>query len=309
MADRVLAILGPTGSGKSDVAMAVCEHVGGELVSCDSVQVYRDFHIGCAKPSAEEHARVPHHLIDVVNWDESFDAQRFRELATAAIDDIRSRGLLPVVCGGTGLYLRVLRWGLVDAPEADEDLRARLMAEEAAEPGVLYARLLRDDPETAARTEPNNLVHIVRALEIQHKTGEPASTVRGRHGFAVEEVPMQVVALQWPAETLRQRIEERSRNMLGAGLLDEVRALLAAGVSPDCRPMHSVGYREACAVVRGEEPEEGLAERISSSTRAYARRQRTWLRRERDVDDVEVASIEQATELVMHRLDQATPSG
>jgi tRNA dimethylallyltransferase len=297
----VLAILGPTASGKSEVAMAVCQALGGELVSCDSVQVYRGFRIGCAKPTAEEQARVHHHLIDIVDWHEGFDARRFRELAGAAIDDIRARGRVPVVCGGTGLYLRVLRWGLVDAPAADEALRARLFAEEAEQPGVLYGRLLRDDPDTAARTEPKNLVHIVRALEIQQKTGEPASRVRDRHRFATEVLPMRALVLQWPPEVLKSRIERRSGRMLEAGLLEEVRDLLDAGVSPDCRPMRSVGYREACAVVCGEAPAAGLAERIGRSTWAYARRQRTWLRRECDVEPVEVRALPDAIADVLDR--------
>ncbi len=300
-----VAVLGPTASGKSEVAMALCERLGGELVSCDSVQVYRGFEIGSAKPSAAERARVRHHLIDVVDWDQPFDAQRFRELAVEAIDAIGARARLPVVCGGTGLYLRVLRWGLVDAPEADEAVRARLTAAESAQPGLLYRRLLRDDPETAARTEPNNLVHIVRALEILELCGEPASVVRARHGFAAEQVPMRAFVLEWPGEALRARIGARSRAMVDAGLLAEVRALLDGGVATDCRPMRAVGYREACAVVRGEEPAEGLAERIGQSTWAYARRQRTWLRREQDVEVVEVGSVSQAVAAVLDRVGAA----
>ncbi len=295
---RLLAVVGPTASGKSDVCLDLAARANGEIVSCDSVQVYRGFEIGCAKPSRAERSRVPHHLLDVVDWSEPFDANRYRHLAEDAIAGIRARGHVPIVCGGTGLYLRILRWGLVDTPAADPALRARLEAEEEAEPGSLYARLRRDDPESARRIEPHNRVHIIRALEIAELTGEPASVVRGRHGFRTEETPMLLAALRWPAELLRARVEARARLMLEQGLLAEVRALLAAGVPPEARPMASVGYREACEVVRGDMPEAGLAERISRSTWAYAKRQMTWLRKERDVHWIDVRSIDEARRLV-----------
>jgi tRNA dimethylallyltransferase len=286
---RALAIVGPTASGKSTVAMALAAELGGEIVSCDSVQVYQDFAIGCAKPSFDERRRVPHHLLDVVRWSEPFDAQRYRDLAGAAISDIHRRGRLAIVCGGTGLYLRALRWGLVELPALDRNLRAALYEEERLAPGSLYERLRRLDEATARRTEPHNLVHVIRALEIHALTGEPASVVRGRHGFADEVVPMDVIALSWPMALLRQRITERAQQMLEQGLVGEVEALLGAGVAPDCRPMRAVGYREAAEVARGEAALSGLAERISAATIAYARRQRTWLKREREVRLIEVS--------------------
>ena len=288
---RTLAIVGPTGSGKSEVALRIASELGGEIVSCDSVQVFRDFEIGCAKPTAAERYSVPHHLLDVVGWKERFDAQQYRTRALAALAEIRGRNRLAVICGGTGLYLRTLRYGLVEAPAADPALRAELMAEEMATPGSLYARLLRIDPETATTTAPQNLVRIVRALEIAQLTGDRASAVRARHGFAAEEVPLRPIYLQWPAGVLKDRIRRRSMAMLDGGLVEEVERLLAAGVEPDCRPMCSVGYREACAVVRGEATLDGLAERISQSTWAYARRQRTWFRHERGTEIWEVSNL------------------
>jgi tRNA dimethylallyltransferase len=282
--DHLLAVSGPTASGKTTVAVGIAERLGGEIVACDSVQVYRGFEIGSAKPTAQEKSRAPHHVIDVVDWNEAFDAARYRELAARAARDIRERGKQPILCGGTGLYLRALRFGLVDAPPADQTLRRRLMDEEAGDPGSLYRRLAEVDPDTARRTEPANTVHIVRALEIWEQTGRKPSAVRAGHGFAREEVPMRVVALRWPAEVLRERIAQRSAQMVHGGLLDEVSRLLDAGVSLDCRPMQAVGYREAVAVVVGNAPEAGLADRIAKSTRALARRQRTWLRRERGVE-------------------------
>lgn len=262
------------------------------------MQVYRGFDIGCAKPSLEEQRRARHHLIDVVEWHEPFDAQRYCELALAAIADIEGRGARPILCGGTGLYLRALRYGLVEMPPAAPELRERLYAEERAAPGSLYARLQELDRDSAQRIEPHNVVYIVRALEIIETTGEPASKVRERHGFRHERLPMQLFALRWPPEELRARIAERARWMIERGLEEEVRGLLARGVDPECRPMRAVGYKETCEVVLGKAPRGGLVERIETATWAYARRQRTWLRKERGVTWIDVERAEDAAAAV-----------
>lgn len=296
--DPITSIVGATGSGKTWVAMQLAADRGAEIVSCDSIQVYRGFEVGCAKPTASERRRMPHHLLDVVEWNEPFDAQRYSDLARAAIDDIRARGREPIVCGGTGLYLRALRYGLAPVPPQNPELRATLTAREAEEPGSLYRRLERVDPDSARIIEPNNVVHIMRALEIQQSTGEPASKVRARHGFEREEVPLEIVALRWTPEVLRARIEQRARDMVATGLVPEVRSLLDAGVDPDCRPMRSVGYRQACEVIRDQAPEAGLSDRIAKATWAYARRQRTWLRKERGVRWVDVTDERNAVEAV-----------
>jgi tRNA dimethylallyltransferase len=301
--DRILAIIGPTGSGKSEVALAAAVAVGGEILSCDSVQVFRGFVIGCAKPSVAERNLVPHHLIDVVDWHEPFDAQAYCTLARAAIADVQARGRRPILCGGTGLYLRTLRWGLVDAPAASPSLRAELMAEEARAPGSLYTLLNRVDPDSAAATPPQNLVRIVRALEIHRLSDKPASQLRAQHGFAKEEVPMRLVALAWPKESLRARIHHRVETMLASGLVDEVRALLAAGVAPGCRAMRSVGYLETVEMLLGRAPVSGLADRIAHSTWAYARRQRTWLNREKDLESWPVDDLGSVTAALVATLD------
>jgi len=175
---RFPAIVGPTASGKSEVALALAARLGGEIVSCDSVQVYRDFQIGCAKPSAAERQRVPHHLLDVARFDEAFDAQRYGELANAALAEITLRQRVAIVCGGTGLYLRTLRWGLAEAPSADPVLRAQLEQDERTTPGCLFQRLLTLDPETAQTIDRQNPVRVLRALEICLLAGEPASALR-----------------------------------------------------------------------------------------------------------------------------------
>ena len=293
---RILAIVGPTACGKSNLALALAEQLGGELINCDSVQVYRGFNIGCAKPTAEEQARVPHHLLDVANWDEPFDAQRFRDLALDAINSVRGRGRLPILCGGTGLYLRALRFGLVDVPPVPNELRASFYQDEARQPGILFDRLRRIDPEAARKIEPQNLVYVVRALEIHAVTGEPASRIRARHGFGEELVPMHVIVLERPASELRERITLRCERMLSDGFIGEVSSLLAQGVTPEARPMRAVGYKEVSSVVLGRESAEGLSARIVCSTAAYAKRQRTWFRRERDVRRIDVSTLEKAIE-------------
>ncbi len=279
----MLAVVGATASGKSSVAMRLAELRGAEIISCDSVQVYRGFAVGCAKPSQAEQARVRHHLIDVVDWNEEFDAQRYCSLANEALAAVRQSGRAAILCGGTGLYLRAFRYGLIDAPERDLALRERLYAEENSKPGTLYDRLQALDPVSARRIEPRNLVHVVRALEIHATTGELPSALRAKHGFHDERVPMHVVAIDWPRETLRRRIAERVNGMLEQGLVEEVQGLRAQGVPSTCRPMRAVGYREVCAMLDGALPAAELARRISQATWEYARRQYTWLRREKGV--------------------------
>ncbi|MEZ4273275.1 MAG: tRNA (adenosine(37)-N6)-dimethylallyltransferase MiaA [Myxococcota bacterium] len=294
----ILAIVGPTASGKSHVAMECAEAFGAEILSCDSVQVYREFSIGCAKPTLAEQSRVRHHLIDVADWHEDFDAQRYRQLAGEALREIAQHGKQGILCGGTGLYLRALRYGLVSSAPADPQVRAILDREEQLRPGSLYTRLQRIDPESAAGIDPRNLVRVVRALEIHILTGEPASGVRKRHGFSSEEIPMRIVALRWPPKRMKQRIKRRVEQMLTAGLLEEVEALLSAGVTPQARAMRSVGYRQAWEVIAGQQPRDALLERIVKATWAYARRQMTWFRRERGVTWVDVTSGEDAAEQV-----------
>jgi tRNA dimethylallyltransferase len=266
--------------------MALAEEFGGEIISCDSVQVYRGFEIGCAKPTSEERARIPHHLLDVVEWNQPFDAQQFADAAAQEIIAIRRRGALPIVCGGTGLYLRALRWGLIELPASDPKLRAEMEREELEAPGSLLRRLASIDPESARTVDSNNLVHIMRAIEIYELSGEPASLLRAKHGFSKERLPMKVFAVDRETADLRGRIVERTREMLNGGLFEEVERLLQAGVSSDCRPMRAVGYREVIESLEGVIDKPDLAEKIRSSTWAYARRQRTWLRKERAVQTV-----------------------
>ena len=279
---RLAVIAGPTASGKTALAVALAARVGGEVVNADSQQVYRGLDVGTAKPSAAERGAVPHHLLDLVEPGEGMDAARFVALADGAIADVGARGRVPIIAGGTGLYVRALLHGVVAAPGRDPALRARL-EEEAARLGrpALHARLAVVDPEAAARIRPNDLVRIVRALEIAASGARP-SELHAAHAFREDRYEAVLVALDPARDELRARIDARVREMFAAGILDEARALLAR-FGDAVPPKLPIGYREAIAVVRGAlDPEEAIR-RVQVAHRRYARRQVIWLRRERGV--------------------------
>jgi tRNA dimethylallyltransferase len=274
----LIALVGPTASGKSAAALEVAERLGLEIIGCDSVQVYRGLDIGTAKPSADERRRVRHHLIDVAEPDEVFSAARYAELADLAIADARSRGHGALIVGGTGLYLRALRFGLFSAPPRDEAVRARLRAVEAEGPGALHRRLAEVDPRAAARIQPRDLQRIIRALEVFELTGVPLSRHHASH-VRTERHAITVVVLDPPLALLREKIVARTAAMLGAGLVDEVRALLRR-YGPTLGPLSAVGYREVVAHLLHERSGAELAADITASTVRYARRQRTWFAKE-----------------------------
>jgi tRNA dimethylallyltransferase len=275
--ERLLAFVGPTGSGKSALAMEVAARIGGEVVSVDSVQIYRYFDVGSGKPSAEELARVPHHLVSVVEPLDPVDAARFVALADAAIAGVRARGRVPILCGGTFLWMKALLSGLADAPPASEELRAahRAFAEAHGRP-ALHARLAEVDPPSAARLHPNDLVRVSRALEVWELLGRRLSDLHAEHGFRGERYPSKLLAIAREPKVLRTRIEARVRDFLAAGWVDEVRSLDARGFGA-ARAMGSVGYREVLAHVRGLLKAEELEGAISRATWIFARRQKTWL--------------------------------
>jgi len=280
---RIVVVAGPTASGKTALAVALARKIGGEVVSADSQQLYRGLDVGTAKPTPEERGAVPHHLLDVAEPGEGWDAARFVRLADEAIAGIVARGRVPLVVGGTGLYLRALLHGVVDAPGRDAALRARLEAE-ALESGrpALHARLASVDPEAAARIRPNDLVRIVRALEIA-ASGRTQSDRFREHGFAPDRYAARILALDLPREELKRRIDARVVAMFDGGLLEEARALVDRFEAqvPEKLP---IGYAAAVAVVRGELSRADAVRRVQVETRRYARRQVTWLRGERGVE-------------------------
>ncbi len=274
----VLALLGPTAVGKTALALALAERLGGEIVSADSRQVYRPLTVGTAKPSLEELARVPHHFIGELELDERFSAGRFAEAAEARIADILGRGRVPLVAGGSTLYLESLLHGLADVPETSAATRARLMARLRDEGGaVLYDELEKLDPASAATMDATKTQRVVRALEVLHDTGQPLSHYHAhRRQPAFSFVP---VVLTRPRPVLYERINRRVDWMLEAGLLDENRRLLEAGVSPTLNPLRTIGYREPMAHLQGEIGYDEMVRRLKQNTRRYAKRQLTWFRR------------------------------
>jgi tRNA dimethylallyltransferase len=273
----LLAVVGPTASGKTELAVALAERLGGEIVSADSVQIYRSFDIGSGKPSADEMARAPHHLIGALDPHEHVDAAQYAERARAAIADIEARGRRPSVCGGTFLWIKALVFGLAEAPPASEAIRARhqAIANDLGRP-ALHAELAKIDPASATRLHPNDLVRVSRALEVHELTGRPMSEWQADHGFRTARVPARFVALAMEPEALTARITARARAWLTGGWIDETRDLIARGYG-DARAMGSVGYREVRAYLGGELAEGELETAVVRSTRIFARRQRTWL--------------------------------
>jgi tRNA dimethylallyltransferase len=262
--------------------MALAQAWGAEIVACDSIQVYTGCDIGSAKPTADEQARVAHHLIDVVAPQAPFDAQTYSNLADRALADIAARGHPSIVCGGTGLYLRALRYGLLPTVPADPAFRSQQMAEETQRPGTLYSRLQAADAASAAAIGPHNKVQLLRALEITCGAGQPASVLRAQHQAGRQSRTMRLLQPIWPAEQLRARMAARIDAMLHAGLVEEVEHLRRLP-GPAPRALTAVGYREVGAYLDGGLTRAALPAAMLKSTWAYARRQRTWLRREAGV--------------------------
>ena len=268
----MIAVVGPTASGKSALALRAAERLGGEIVSADSRQVYRGMDIGTAKPTREERARVPHHLIDVVDPGERYDVLRFQREARAALEEIRARGRVVLVVGGTGLYVRALLDGLeLSALPHDPELRARI---EREDPAALHARLRAIDPDTAARTDPRNVRRVIRYLEVATIVGGPVARRTGARVHALR------IGLRPPREHLVAAIERRIREMVDAGVLDEARMLLARGIDPRLPSMSAHGYVHWIAHLRGEMDLESAIARTARDVRAYSRRQVTWFRRD-----------------------------
>lgn len=276
----LICIVGPTASGKSRLALDLAERYQGEIISADSVQIYRHFDIGSGKPTPQERQRIPHHLIDCADPGEDWDASVFAERARAAVRAVRARGKLPLVCGGTFLWVRALVYGLVPAPPKDERVRQRHQ-QFVAQYGraALHARLREIDPASFERLMPNDFVRVSRALEVHELTGRPLSELQREHGFRVPRYRVNFLGVHHEAESLAQRIRQRVQQMLEAGWIEEVARLDAAGYE-HTRPMRSVGYRQVLETLKTQSPpsRDELADEITRVTRIFARRQRTWLR-------------------------------
>ncbi|HVN93865.1 MAG TPA: tRNA (adenosine(37)-N6)-dimethylallyltransferase MiaA [Terracidiphilus sp.] len=277
-------LLGPTGSGKTALSLELAERFDGEIVSCDSVAVYRGMELGTAKPTREERARVPHHLIDVAEPDEAFTAGEYSRLARKALQEIKARERLPIVTGGTGLYLRALTEGLFAGPARQEELRARLQSKTQKRGAPwLHRMLMRIDPATAGRIHPNDTAKLIRAIEVCVAARKPMSEVLGRdplRGFRLLRI-----GLNPPRTELYARLNERCAEMFAAGVVEETRGLLAR-YGP-VKALDSLGYKQARALLDGTLSEQAAIQAAQQGHRNYAKRQMTWFRREPDVRWIE----------------------
>lgn len=276
----LLVVAGPTGSGKSALALALAEQFGGEVLNFDSVQVYQGFDIGSAKVPAAERRGIRHHLLDVVPPDGLLSAGEFARLARSVLAEIAGRHHLPVLCGGTGFYLRALLDGLSEGPGRDDALRQALNRREQRRPGSIRRLLGRLDPEAAGRIHPNDIQKSIRALEIRIQSGRPAAAVfAGAPSTALKGYRVLKFGLEPDRAEFQAALDRRTEAIWRAGLLDEVRGLLAAGVPRDAKPFESLGYKQALGFLDGTFASEADAlEEMSLRTRQYAKRQRTWFR-------------------------------
>lgn len=280
----VLAVAGPTGCGKSELALQLAAEFQGEIVNCDSVQIFRGFDIGSAKLPENERRGIPHHLIDIANPDELFTAGDFARIGRRALYDIADREHLAIVTGGTGFYLRALVDGLAAGPQRDERLRARLREREARRREFAHRLLRRLDPATAARIHPNDLPKVIRAVEICVSARRAASAVFAEGRDALEGFHVLKIGLFPDREALYKRLEARMEAMFAAGLIEETRSILARGYSPLAKPFESIGYRQALQCIEGTlSPNEALFH-AKQATRRYAKRQMTWFRQEPGIE-------------------------
>jgi tRNA dimethylallyltransferase len=286
----ILVITGQTAGGKERLAIEVARRLGGEIVSADSMKVYREMDIGTAKPSDEQRRAVPHHLLDAADPGETFSAALWSRLAEAALDDIRRRGRVAIVSGGTPLYLKALLEGMFEGPAADTTVRDRLKVEaESCGAPALHVRLAQVDPAAAARIHPNDLRRIVRGLEIWELTGKAISELQKQWGTPQPHWRPRVAAIRRDRQDLTGRIEQRVRRMLDAGLVDETERLAARPGGLAHGPRQALGYAEVLEMLDGKLSRDQLAPAIVAHTRQFARRQMTWLARFPDVAWLETA--------------------
>ncbi len=281
---KIIIICGPTASGKSDLAIQLAKQMDAEILNADSMQIYRGMDIGTAKISPDQQQGVPHHLIDIVDPNQPFSAADFIDVADRAISEIIARGKRVIVAGGTGLYIRALLHGLVDSPSGTTEIRTLLHQEaDALGHEVMWEKLREIDPKLAAQTHPNNLVRIIRALEVYRMTGIPLSSYQHQHGFKQQRYNALKIGIKTNRQQLYERIEVRVDKMLADGLLDEVKNLLTRGFSSDLKSMRSIGYKESVGFLSGQYSLEETIRLIKRDSRHYAKRQLTWFNADNEI--------------------------
>jgi tRNA dimethylallyltransferase len=281
---KVIAVLGPTGSGKSDLALCLAQQFMGEVVSCDSLQIYRYFDIGTAKLPPEARHGIPHHLIDILDPDQVFTAGEYARLARRVLGEAAARGRLAVIAGGTGFYFRALVDGLFPGPSRNQGLRERLSARELRRPGSVYRLLRRFDAESAARIHPNDFPKLMRALEVCLLTRRAASELFRQGRDALRGYHVLKIGLAPPRDQLYQALDQRTEQMFQGGLVDEVSDILARGFPASSKPFESHGYRQALQLLAGELNLKEAIFYAQRNTRHYAKRQMTWFRQEQQME-------------------------
>jgi tRNA dimethylallyltransferase len=281
---RIIVVCGPTATGKTAAAIALAQRLKGEIIGADSMQIYKHMDIGTAKPTAKENAAVRHYLVDVISPNQPYDAARFAEDAAVIITRLAQRGLVPLIVGGTGLYIKALLHGLFEQLPKDPDLRARLRFE-AAEQGsaFLHDRLKTKDPKSAAKIHFNDTYRIIRALEVYELTQKAIVEHHKTHGFAEQPYEALKIGLHMEREALYDRIDKRVDQMLDSGLLDEVKTLLEKGYSAELKTMQSIGYRHMVAYLKGEIEWDEAVRTMKRDTRRYAKRQMTWFKADDEI--------------------------
>ena len=281
---KVVVLAGPTGVGKTSLAISLAVKFGAEIISADSMQVYRYLDIGTAKPTSSEREKAVHHLIDLVDPDQEFDVAAYLARARPLINELHERRVPILVVGGTGFYVRSLIRGLFKGPGSDAVIRARLKQEARdSSKEDLHDRLAQVDPETAARLHPHDLFRVIRALEVFELTGRTISSFHTEHGLAEKPYQVLLCALTLPCEELYGRIEARTRRMFEAGLVEEVQSLLKRGYTPDLKPLKSIGYKQVVDFLTGTISLDQARVEMTRMTRRYAKRQMTWLRSQPDI--------------------------
>ncbi len=278
----VLVVCGPTGSGKTSLTLSLAAQYPLEIISADSRQVYRQMNIGTAKATAHEREIVPHHMIDLIDPDQEFSVAEFVDRARPLIQEISARGRIPCIAGGTGLYIRAILGGLAQLPTADPELRQHLHSRENDTPGSLYRELQVMDPVAATEIHPNNIIRIVRAIEVCTISGRKMSDLKGEHQFSEQPYRVLKLAPDYPRDILYERINLRTEQMIGAGLVDEVKGLVEK-YSLDLKALQTLGYREVVSYLKGDISATQMVEDIQKFTRQYAKRQLTWFRKESDI--------------------------